>query len=457
MTSDAPWPEPLRPAAYHGVLGEIVRAMAPETEADPAAILVQLLVLLGNVIGRGPHFRVGADVHRLNLFTTIVGPTASGRKGVSRGQAHAVFAGVDPDWCRGCLASGASSGEGLIWAIRDPIAREQPIREHGRVVDYQRVVEDAGVADKRLVVVETEFASTLKVMSREGNTLSPVLRQAWDGGDLRTLTKGSPARATAPHVSLIAHITKTELLRYLDGTEMANGFANRFLWAAARRARLLPDGGRPVDLAAPMRQLTEAVRQGRDARELHRDAAAGHQWHAIYARLSTGRPGLLGAMTGRAEAQAMRVACLYALADMSYVVRLPHLQAALEVWRYCFDSAAYCFGQRLGDATADTVLAHLIRTWPESVTRSEITRELFGRNKPAAEVDRALALLVDAQLVRSELDRTGDGRPTERWWYLQPDDIHDKTDVSPEDMSSMSCMSSTPSEPGEEEDTVGRL
>jgi hypothetical protein len=55
--------------------------------------------------------------------------------------------------------------------------------------------EDQGVADKRLMVVETEFASVLKNMGREGNMLSPMTRQAWDSGNLRTLNKKNPVRA----------------------------------------------------------------------------------------------------------------------------------------------------------------------------------------------------------------------------------------------------------------------
>ena len=35
----AGWPAPPGPAAYHGLLGEIVRKLEPETEADPVAIL----------------------------------------------------------------------------------------------------------------------------------------------------------------------------------------------------------------------------------------------------------------------------------------------------------------------------------------------------------------------------------------------------------------------------------
>ena len=53
---------------------------------------------------------------------------------------------------------------------------------------------DAGVADKRLTILESEFARTLRVMSRESNTLSAIIRQAWDTGDLRALSKNSPGQ-----------------------------------------------------------------------------------------------------------------------------------------------------------------------------------------------------------------------------------------------------------------------
>ena len=102
-------------------------------------------------------------------------------------------------------------------------------------------------------------------------------------------------------------------------------------------------------------------------------------WHQVYGRLSAGRPGMLGAMTNRAEAQVMRLACLYAVGDMSYVVRPEHLRAALAVWRYCLQSAAYLFGDRLGDPVADEILTALKGACPASLTRSHITRDLLGR------------------------------------------------------------------------------
>ena len=44
-------------AAYHGLAGEVVSTIAPQTEADPVALLLQLLVYSGNAISRGPKRR----------------------------------------------------------------------------------------------------------------------------------------------------------------------------------------------------------------------------------------------------------------------------------------------------------------------------------------------------------------------------------------------------------------
>ena len=91
--------------------------------------------------------------------------------------------------------------------------------------------------------MESEFASVLRVAGRDGNTLSAILRDAWDRGRLQTMTKNNAAKATGAHVSLIGHVTADELRRELSSTEAGNGFANRFLWVCARRSKELPEGG----------------------------------------------------------------------------------------------------------------------------------------------------------------------------------------------------------------------
>jgi hypothetical protein len=77
---ERPWPV-MDPKAFYGLFGRIVRLIEPETEADPAAILAQLLAAFGNVIGRNPFFHVEAAKHHSNLFLCIVGRSAKGRKG----------------------------------------------------------------------------------------------------------------------------------------------------------------------------------------------------------------------------------------------------------------------------------------------------------------------------------------------------------------------------------------
>jgi len=411
------WPT-LDEQALRGVIGDLVRAIEPHSEADIVALLIQALIAFGSAVNRAPYFSAEADRHHMNLNAVLVGETAKGRKGTSWGYVRRIFAAVDPDWASTRVLNGLSSGEGLIWAVRDELTKEEPIREKGRPTgEYQTVVVDRGITDKRLLVLESEFASTLRVMSRDGNTLSALIRQAWDFGDLRTMTKNCPAQATGAHISIIAHITKDELCRLIEASEASNGFCNRFLWLCVRRSKSLPEGGHfdAVTIDPMIQQLHRAVQFGRSAMEIKRDEGARTIWLAVYPELSEGKPGLLGAVISRAEAQVMRLASLYALQDMSYVVQPEHLTAALALWEYCEASARYIFGQRLGDPIADELL-NALRKYPSGMTRTEI-RDWFGRNRRAHEIDRGLALLAKQGLARMEESQSG-GRPIERWFAV---------------------------------------
>jgi DNA-binding transcriptional ArsR family regulator len=228
------------------------------------------------------------------------------------------------------------------------------------------------------------------------------------------MTKNSPAVATGAHISIIGHITKLELLRNLTSTEAANGFGNRFLWCCVKRSKFLPEGGTADDLDfdSQIRDLTAAVQFARETQEICRDDEARQMWADVYPQLSEGKPGLLGAMIARAEAQTMRLACLYALLDRSSVIRADHLLAAVALWTYCEDSARWIFGDVLGDPVADEILRSLRRS-PKGMTRTEIAR-LFSNHREKQELARALALLLEEGLVSYEKESTG-GRPGERW------------------------------------------
>ena len=124
-------------------------------------------------------------------------------KGTSVAGAVRVLAAADPFFATSHTASGLSSGEGLIERVRD--AAGDPGDDKTFVL---------GVDDKRLAIIESEFAAVLSRARREGNVLGQVLRQAWDGGRLQTMTRKTSALvATDPHIVVIGHITPTELRR----------------------------------------------------------------------------------------------------------------------------------------------------------------------------------------------------------------------------------------------------
>lgn len=415
----ADWPEPPAAPAFHGLAGEIVQTVSPHTEADPAALLVQLLVAFGNAAGRGPGWRVGGDFHATNLYAALVGDTSSGRKGTSWGEVRRLMERADPAWAAGCVRSGLSSGEGLIHHVRDDrvTRRRARTKVEKQEADSDGFIEEVepGVADKRLLVLQGELGQMFRVMRREANPLSPVIRGLWDDGRAGNLTKNDPEKATGAHVSIVGHVTAAELAEGLDRAELANGFANRFLFVCTRRARSLPFGGSLSDaqLDPLASRLADALRFANDQETLDMDPEAGAAWLHVFEPLMQRPDGMLGAITGRAAPLVRRLAVLYALLDLEPIVGLAHLRAALAVWDYAERSAAHVFGAAIGDRTADRLLGDLREAGAEGLTRSQIRARVGGR-LTAGEIDRARGELEARGLVVIVHHETG-GRPEERW------------------------------------------
>jgi hypothetical protein len=402
------WPS-LDKAAYHGISGDIVETIGPHTEADPVGLLIQILTIAGNVIGRQPHYRVESDHHRANLFAIMVGASSKARKGTSLGRVRSIVKVADETWSDDRIKSGLSSGEGFIYEVRDPVRKYNIKKKCFEITD-------PGTTDKRLMIVEPEFASALSVAEREGNTLSPLIRRAWDGDKLQSLTKQSPLSATDPHISIIGHITVDELRARISRTEIANGFANRFLYAVVKRSKELPFGGSLSD--SEIQHLGDLLKRGIDKgkpvgrMEMSDDARA--KWAAIYHDLSAGKPGLLGSVVARGEAQTVRLALIYALLDGADEIGIRHLEAALSVWEYCEASAIHIFGRAVGDPVADEILRALQQAGAAGLTRTAI-RDLFGRNKTSDRIGIALQLLQTRGRAKPKTAATG-GRPVEVWF-----------------------------------------
>jgi hypothetical protein len=371
-----------------------VCGLAPHSEAHPAAILLQLLAAFGNAVGPAPHCTVDATRHALNLFVVLVGESSKARKGTSWNQIRRLFAEVDRPWVAERVTTARLTPAALIYALRD----QHP------------------ATDRRLLALLEEFAAVLHSLRQARGHLSPLLRCAWDTGDLRSLAGLHPIQATGTHISLIAHITQRELAENLHPTEAHNGFANRCLWTSVQRSQCLPEGGNleAHELSAVAAELRRALDWVADAHTIRlvRDDQARALWHECYPALSHVRPGLYGAATSRAEAQVLRLSAIYAVLDCSPIIRLPHLQAALAVWDYCSASASLFFGTSTGDHTADRIL-EAINVSDGSLSRKQISA-LFHGHASSSRIDTALEQLISLGAIYPSSRPTG-GRPSTLW------------------------------------------
>jgi hypothetical protein len=403
------WPT-LSGDAYHGLAGDVVRQIEPHTEADPVAILLQFLTAVGNIIGGCPYHQIEGDRHRTNLFVVLVGDSAKARKGTAWGRVKGIVRLADEQWYGDRTKGGLSSGEGFINEVRDQ--RKEWNKKEGR----DEIV-DPGISDKRLMIIEPEFAGVLAVAERHGNTLSPLIRRAWDGDKLSTMTRSSPLCATGAHISMINHITVEEVRARLTRTDTANGFANRYLFGLTRRSKELPFGGDQLSdevIGGLGAQLKTVIATASQIGRMGWGSDAAEAWKNVYGSLSEARPGLLGAITARGEAQCIRLAMIYALLDGATNFGLPHIKAALAVWEYAEASAAHIFGASLGDPVADDILRTLRQAGGEGMTRNTI-RDYFGRHQSSDRIGAALALLRIHGRASSETRDTR-GRPVEIWF-----------------------------------------
>ena len=137
---------------------------------------------------------------------------------------------------------------------------------------------DAGVDDKRLMVVEAEFAGALTVMHRPGNILSRVVRDAWDGRHLAVLTKNKPTRATGPYI----------------GQRLRQSVPVRLRPSRAATPHSGDLGDAAVQELAVRTQ--QRIAEARKVARVTMTPEAREVWGHEYATLSEGKPGLLGAI-----------------------------------------------------------------------------------------------------------------------------------------------------------------
>lgn len=397
---ERPGPTP-DPAVFCGFLGEVVRDLDPTTEADPVSVLATLMTAAGVMMGRNPYVQIGDDRHPALAWSMIVGKTNSGRKGASKGTAMRIITGADKEFAQApLLTSGLSSGEGLIEDVKDD--------------------PDDKDRDKRRLILELEFASTMARCAREGNSLPAVLRLAWDGENLGVMTKKKLV-ATGAHVGIVAHIPPREFRLRLSDREMAGGTYNRFLPIYSHRNVLLalPTGARSDLVAAHAETFRERIVKARMCKAVGMTPAAQKLWEdEYYPELSSdGEDGPLAEFTARAAAYCRRLAMVYALMDGCSVVDECHLSAGYALVNYSHASAAYVLGTATGNPDLDKLMTAVRNAGATGLKKTDVTK-LFSHHNRLQRADLITDLLEFPGFSEAEIPTKG--RPAKVLRFAEP-------------------------------------
>lgn len=417
--------------AKHGLAWDVVTALEPSTEADPNALMFLFLAMIGNYLGKGAYIYQGGAEHYGKVWPLLVGQSGLGRKGTATDVMQAFFRQLDADFMRANRHSGLSSSEGLIRLVADPDEKE--IRAMQKEAEEAGETFDPGLAapDKRKLIMESEFAGVLGRARREGNTLSATVRDAYDNNALQTITSKNPLRADEHHITIVGSITPKELMDKLTDTDVANGFANRFLTVFCHASKMLPrDAHQDKELIRDLvGQIDRAARRAKSVSSVVFTEAGGKVWDDFYEEhfRRPEEPGRSMEMKLRWGPHTLRLALIYALLDGCREIDEVHVKAAAGCWKYVEDSIAHVFD----DEALDPDLGRMIEFIDEpdersgialGKTRSQIGDQLFRRNKTKKQLDELVRkLLATGKFVadtRPLLDGEGKpkpGRPSTRY------------------------------------------
>nr|WP_261634602.1 hypothetical protein [Cupriavidus gilardii] len=387
------------PACLYGLIGDVARAGSDGTETNACAIAANFMAYLSCAVGRGVYLPVGNTRHHARLFCLHVGRSGRGRKGdavslvLRIDQAlRAMDEGFAPQIHRG----GLSSREGLVALMHDGYRQ-------GRL-------EVPAIEDKRLWVVESEFANVLHQGRRDGNTLSAALRDCWDGVDLKPATKSNRLYASQPHLCLSGAISPSELTGLMSARDLTNGFANRFLLIWAERTRMLPFPKETPQavvehLACRTLEVLAFVHANRHDRRDHLRMELSPQAQWRYAQLYRGElnddlgDGVVGALLERRAPMLLRLAMLMALTDLQTRIDAQHIDAATAWIRHATASVRFVFVSAAEEAKLAQVLEMSNRVLAflherGQATRSQISAECFRGKVTKARIDASLEHLL---------------------------------------------------------------
>lgn len=399
----------------HGVIGEFAQVAAIGKGLNPIATAIGCMTWLSAELSPRPVIAVGDIYHPCRIYAVHVGRSSRGGKGDSLNLVKKLqrrIGLIDPILLAKSHTGGISTREGLALELHDGYGQGDSATQ--------------AVQDKRLFIIEPEFAQVLAQGKREGNTLMTALRDCWDdGGVIKPLTKNSRIWSTDPHIAIFGNITPFELRSKLTANEIHGGTLNRFLLIFAERLDYVPiPEVTPDDVVEEYaHRFINIIQFAKDnygskgydhqaeRMVLAMTAEAKQFWLNAYAELVTPfEHELIAAATDRRHAYALRLALLFALADKSTVIDEAHIKAAVAWVKF----AALCTQYVLSDGDDESPLPdpknsekliQFLRLVGGSATRSQITIDCFKRHVSGKALDAILQPLLDRGVLEKKTEQ----------------------------------------------------
>jgi putative DNA primase/helicase len=425
--SDAPSGPPRMPdIGYPPLIRDIVEVACAASEAHPVAVGANVLGYFSATVGRALFQSIGDAVIHCRPFPLIVGKSGKARKGTAEATVRRVFRRAEAiiskqrgvEECLRCHTGGLSTGEGIAWAIRDAVEPD----ERGRGGD-------PGVADKRMLAIESEFDNILSQLKRDNNTLSATIRNVFDGRDLQPLTKTNLTRATQPHVCILGHITEHELREKATANDLANGLLNRFLMLYVLRPKhvALPQPtpeAKIEELAQRVADAVMAVTEGNlhaeNRYEITFSDTARDLWVEQYDTITRDREGKAGSLLARSEMYARMLAMIFAAMDGRLIIEAVDLHAAIAWVEYWNASVTQVFKLKDEAKGLAPFTAEVLDTVAQNPGITLTSMRKHWPNSRRKQVDEALKVLLNLAppLIEQRKERTN-GRSVTRYYLYE--------------------------------------
>lgn len=401
----------IRSEAFIGPLGEFILKLAPDIEPCKESVLIQSLIMLGNLCDKKFYKDISGSKLYTNQFALILGQTSKARKGTSKRIVEHLFKTVWTEDLEVRIKRGLSSGEGLIFSLRDPV---YGIREDKKG-EQKTILLDQGVENKNAIFYEEEFSRVLKNSKRDTNNITEVIREAYDSGNLSVLTKNDPVTATNTNVSIIAQSTIEEFRNVLKGVDCDNGFYNRFLFCKASRANVIPH---PLKLSeidgysnfvVQLSKVKTFIKHSNE-NEMIYSLEAMKLWEQLYLETAYSND-INGNLKGRSEDQLQKIAMIYALSECTEIIEHRHLLAAKAIVDYGHQTIDHVFNEQIKKKSPEfKIIKRLEQTSP--MPRSLIMKEVFRNNISANELDLIKEKLIEDYVVLVKKENNLEN------WYL---------------------------------------